>query len=304
MGSRAEIVVIDAGTQRKFYTHWGARSLHLDLLPGAQSALRFVAAQEEVQNWIYDLEAAAVIDVDRRMLLWYSSVCEERPIRSAVFETMRETWPDWCLHWAEFREVDLSDYCAGRWPQCIVTVVGADKSRVYTPAIDLTQLLEQGPVLVDVITGWEEANRLSTMPAYGLRLDPARKSGAWWSLGDNSGVLEAITGQWRGWSWENWDDRLAKATAAADPGPHPELMNAFRALSESFERHQLIDAGTEASAALLNATNWLHDLARTAGQTVTTIEDNAFTHRPIELSPTELNDTRQAIAAATIRSQP
>ncbi|WP_433656863.1 hypothetical protein ACQPW1_36250 [Nocardia sp. CA-128927] len=83
-----------------------------------------------------------------------------------------------------------------------------------------------------------------------------------------------------------------------------EKDEALRSLSESFERHQLPDAGTGVSAALLNATGWLHDFARTAGQTLTTVEDNAFTHRPIELSPTQLTDTREAIATAAIRSQP
>ncbi|MFB8274416.1 hypothetical protein [Nocardia colli] len=304
MGSRAEIVVIDAGTQRKFYTHWGARALHLDLLPGALSALRFATAQEEVENWIYNLEAAAVIDVDNRMLLWHSSACKEDAIRCAVFETMRETWPNWSIQWAEFQERDLIDYCTGRWPQCIITVVAPDKPRLYTPAIDLVHLLEQGPALVDVIAGWKRADRLPTMPPYGLHLDPAQQCGAWWAFDNNSTVLDAIAEHWRDWRWENWNNRMAKILTMTDPGPPADVMKAFQSLSESFEQHQLLDAGTEASAALLNMTDWLQDLTRSAGQAPTTIEDNAFTHRPIELSPTELNDTREAIARAALRSAP
>jgi hypothetical protein len=304
MGSRAEIVVIDQGTQQKYYTHWGAQSLHLDLLPGAQAALRFATAQRQVENWVYDLEAAAVLDLDGRMLLWYSDECKERAIRSAVFETMRISWPDWIVHWAEFRERDLIDYCAGRWPQCIVTVVGGDKARLYTPAVDLATLLEQGPALVETIAGWEEANRLSTMPEHGLQLDPAQKSGAMWTVGGSSSAVEAIAEQWPGWSWENWDDRLAKAASEIDPGPDPELAEAFQNLSENFDRHQLLDAGTEAAAGLLNATDRIHSFAKAAGLTLETVEDNAFTHRPIELSPAELADTREAIAAAALRSLP
>lgn len=86
---------------------------------------------------------------------------------------MQEAWPDWSVHWAEFQERDSIDYCAGRWPRCIVTVVGPDKPRLYTPAIDLAYLLEQGPALVDVIAGWKHADRLPTMLPSGLHLDPA-----------------------------------------------------------------------------------------------------------------------------------
>lgn len=78
----------------------------------------------------------------------------------------------------------------------------------------------------------------------------------------------------------------------------------FRNLAESFDRHQIIDSGTEASAALLTATARIGELARAAGATVKTLEDNAFTHRPIDLTPAEIADTREAIAAAALRSLP
>ncbi|RJO74854.1 hypothetical protein D5S18_15590 [Nocardia panacis] len=304
MGSRAEIVVIDEGAQRRYYTHWGAQSLHLDLLPGVLPALRFAAAQKHVEGWVGDLEAAAVIDVDNRFLLWFAGGCEESAIRSAVFETMSVTWPDWCIHWAGYREADLIDYCAGRWPQCVVTVSDVERVRLYTPAIDLATLLEQGPALIEIIAGWNEAKRLPTMPKHGLHLDLAQQSGAVWTFGGSSDALETIADQWPGWRWEDWGDRAVREAVEADSGPDPELAGAFETLSESFTRHQQLDTGTEAAAELLRVQTWMKDFAQVGGFTLETIEDNAFAHRPVELTPAELADAYEAIAAAALRARP
>lgn len=103
-------------------------------------------------------------------------------------------------------------------------------------------------------------------------------------MANNSSVLETIAEHWRDWRWENWDDRMVKVLTKTDPGPPSDLLKAFQSRSEIFEQHQLLDAGTEASAALLNLTDWLQDPTCSADQAPTTIEDNAFTHRPIELS--------------------
>lgn len=53
MGSRCVIVVIDSGVKRKYYTHWGGQSMHLDLLPGPAAAVRFATAQLSVATgWL------------------------------------------------------------------------------------------------------------------------------------------------------------------------------------------------------------------------------------------------------------
>ncbi|MGW6425902.1 hypothetical protein ACWF82_24780 [Nocardia sp. NPDC055053] len=86
-----------------------------------------------------------MIDLDRRMLLWNSLTCEEKCTRRAVFETMWITWPDWSIVWVGERDFDLNEYCAGRWPLCLVTVAGGPKARLYTSTFDLAALLEMGP---------------------------------------------------------------------------------------------------------------------------------------------------------------
>jgi hypothetical protein len=142
------------------------------------------------------------------------------------------------------------------------------------------------------------------VPRHGLYLDLPQRSGAVWTVGGSSGTLETIAEQWPGWSWDNWDERTSAIGRGADPGSGPRLAEAFQQLSESFERHQLLDAGTEAAAVLLRAADWIQGLGHAAGLTFTPVEDNAFTHRPVELSAAELADTREAIAAAALRMLP
>ncbi|TLG16531.1 hypothetical protein FEK35_04630 [Nocardia cyriacigeorgica] len=305
MGSRAEIVVIEQGQQRKYYTHWGAESLHLDLLPGPQAALRFATAQEQVERWVYDLEAAAVIDVDNKMLLWFSATCADNAMRSAVFETMLVTWRDWEVHWAGYRDRDLIDYCDGRWPRCMVTLAGAgEKDRLFTPPVELETLLSEGPALLDTIAGWEVANRIPTMLWNGVRLVPAEKTGWLWTFGGSSAALLDIAERWSGWTWQNLDDQVDTSALEAARQPAAGLAEAFTELSESFDQHQLIDKGTESSALLLRAEDWIGRFAEATGLTVTKLQDSAFIHRPIELSQTELTDTREAFVAAALRALP
>ncbi|MEU1984165.1 hypothetical protein [Nocardia sp. NPDC019395] len=302
MGSRAEIVTLERGKQQRFYTQWGGQSLHLDLLAGPGPALRFATAQRPVENWTADLEAAAVIDFDQRMLLWFSASCEESTLREAVFEVMSITWPGWRLHWAEYRELDLIDYCAGRWPECMVTLTDTTgRARFYMPPIDSGALLAEGPALVATVSGWDVAKRIPAMVMSGIDLDPVKRAGMVWSLDNSADSLVAeATVRWPGWTWESYPDR---ASTLPEPTPFadPELAVAFRELAASFDQHQLLDAGTAAAASLLRAAGRIRELMGSAGLTLETVEDNTFTHCPVDLSPAELADTREAITVAEQR---
>lgn len=302
MGSRAEIVILGQGNQQRFYTQWGGQSLHLDLLPGPGAALQFATAQRPIENWSHDLEAAAVIDFDRRWLLWFSAVCEESPLRSAVFEVMSITWPDWRVHWAGYRELDLIDYCAGRWPQCVVTIADSPGcARFYMPPLDPFALLDEGPVLIETAAAWDEAKRIPTMVMSGIGLDTAHRSGIVWSLDSSADALAAAaTVRWPGWTWESRPDR-ASALPGSTRDADSETRAAFRELAESFDRHQLIDAGTEAAASLSRTVGRVCEMAGAAGLSLETLEDNTFTHRPVDRSAAEIAETREAITAAEQR---
>jgi hypothetical protein len=268
-------------------------------LPGPGPAQRFATAQRPVENWSYGLEAAAVIDFDQRMLLWFSSTCEESALRTAVFEVMSITWPGWRLHWAGYRELDLIDYCAGRWPECVVTVRSTTgRTRLYMPSIASGDLLNEGPALVATVAGWDEAKRIPTVVTSGIDLDPGHRSGTVWSLDDSADALvAAAAARWPGWIWESRPDR-ASALSESIPSAGPELTAAFRNLAESFYQHQLVDAGTAAAASLLHAADRIRETMATAGSTLEIMEDNAFAHCPVDLSAAEIASTREAILAA------
>lgn len=235
MGLRAEITVIEHGKQQTYSTQRGGQSLHLDLLSGASPALRIATAQQPDANWISGLTAGAVIDIDKRMLLWYSNACEEHVLRTAVFETMDITWPDWFIHWAAHRYTDLKQYCAGQWPKCAIIFVRkqGQKGTLYMPAADLADLLEQGPALLQEIPRWPHTNRLATIPRDWVMLDvPCRSATVWTTYGESSSDFPAIFRRWPGW------ECIEAEGPKREFGPPPGLPQAFESLSKSFDAHQ------------------------------------------------------------------
>lgn len=237
-------------------------------------------------------------DLDQQVLLWFSVSCAEDAFRTAVFETMAITWPEWEVRWAAHREHGLTEYCAGRWRRCLVSVSGMG---CYAPTVDLASLIAQGPALVDMIAGWKQATRIAAVTVHGSYLDPAQQSGALWALDGTFGELAAIAAPWDGWTWEDWGHRFAEVDARHECSSGSEIAAAFAALSQSFDQHQLVDTGTEAIGVLMHATDRIKEAARAAGLTVEAVEDNTFGHRPIELSAAELADTCAAIAGAQLR---
>ncbi|NNH72801.1 hypothetical protein HLB23_23555 [Nocardia uniformis] len=164
--------------------------------------------------------------------------------------------------------------------------------------------MEQGPALIEAIAGRKVANRIPAMLWNGVQLDPVRKAGSLWAIGGSSSAMQEIAERWPGWTWTNLDDQVDMTALEAERHSAPERADAFRSLSECFDRHQLIDKGTESSALLLQTQDWLSGLCDTAGLSVTRLEDNAFAHHPIDLPPVELADTREAINAAELRCSP
>lgn len=200
MGSRCVIVVIESGVKRKYYTHWGGQSVHLDLLPGPAAAVRFATAQQSVDNWVADLEAAAVIDLDQRVLLWYSDSCDDAALRCGVLATMKDTWQDWVVYWAPAGDQDVVDYCAGRWRACAVIVIEDGRNRHYRTALSLTTLIGTGPALVDVVSEWEAAARPLVLPPRAVVLVPAERVGAHWALDDSAEDIDVVSAGWGEWT--------------------------------------------------------------------------------------------------------
>jgi hypothetical protein len=112
MGSRANYVVVDGSGYRVHYSHWGAQSLDLDLLPGPEHALAFIDAQERTDGeWLDDTwaEGAALVDTVRRELVWFGGFefAYMLPYRRACLAVLARTWPGWTIRWAHDELGDL-----------------------------------------------------------------------------------------------------------------------------------------------------------------------------------------------------
>ncbi|MFC9079243.1 hypothetical protein ACFTY7_20015 [Streptomyces sp. NPDC057062] len=74
MGARAQYVVVENDTWKRYFSHWAANRVVDDLLPGPAAATRCFRANQETDGWLDDVwcEGAALVDHDRRTLLWFA----------------------------------------------------------------------------------------------------------------------------------------------------------------------------------------------------------------------------------------
>ncbi len=118
MGQRANLLIVTGGAYELCYTHHRANTLDHDLFWGPDYALGFIRAQRRVTDadWLNDVwaEGGAVMDLDRRVLLWFGGegVLYEVPLRRAHTRLMAAVWAGWDVRWAEGGVVDLADYVA------------------------------------------------------------------------------------------------------------------------------------------------------------------------------------------------
>lgn len=73
MGARAQYVVVENGAWQRYFSHWAAGRVVDDLLPGPAAATRCFRARRKIDEWLDDVwcEGAALVDHDRRILLWF-----------------------------------------------------------------------------------------------------------------------------------------------------------------------------------------------------------------------------------------
>ncbi len=99
MGQRANLLIVTGGAYELCYTHHRANTLDHDLFWGPDYALGFIRAQRRVTDadWLNDVwaEGGAVMDLDRRVLLWFGGegVLYEVPLRRAHTRLMAASWP-------------------------------------------------------------------------------------------------------------------------------------------------------------------------------------------------------------------
>ena len=115
MGQRANLIVVERGVTDVYYTHHRANTLDEDLFWGPEYALGFIRDQRKSEDgellddvWA---EGGAVMDVDRRSLLWFGGedICCDVTLRRVHGKLMARVWTGWIINWAEGGVADLAD---------------------------------------------------------------------------------------------------------------------------------------------------------------------------------------------------
>jgi hypothetical protein len=317
MGARAQYVVVENGAWQRYYSHWAANRVVHDLLPGPAAATRCFRANREIDEWLDDLwcEGAALVDHDRRTLLWFA-FADNWADHLAARSVLARTWPGWDVRFAHDGMGDLTHHLGlGRdltrtpgWfetfepsgftsseytdPCSVVSLRLPDGSvRAWGSNSEPVEHLAGGPRLVDLIAASSATPALTDMPYGGVHFDPQARTVSLWAVQTVAGVHD-----WPLPGWEDWapdfrgDDhtRQAGLLPAGFPFPSPPLTAALRNLGDG-----LADPEPGMSAPLARA-------AGASGPDGTTPVVNPAAlvpHEPADPTPAELAAVRGAIDA-------
>jgi hypothetical protein len=208
----------------------------LDLAYGSEAAVRCFRALAPVadelrrvpEGWLDDVwcEGAALVDRDRRVLLWFTDPSEEWVDQIVARDVLELTWPGWDVRWAFDGVGDLQEYLGlgreftreppseekpsgwwrplddgdaprilltGRQSDGVVGVWGSDQT--------VADQLIGGSGLLGVLNehGGSGLLALDDMVEGGIHLDPTTRSVRVWSA---AAVIGLHRWPWRG--WEGW----------------------------------------------------------------------------------------------------
>ncbi len=202
MGARAQYVVVENGTWQRYYSHWAANRVADDLLPGPAAATRCFRANREIDEWLDDVwcEGAALVDHDRRVLLWFADVGSWAD-HLAARAVLARTWPGWDVRFAHDGLGDLTHHLGiGRdltrspgWfetfepsgfpyteyaePSSVVSLRLPDGSvRAWGSDWEPIDHLAGGPGLLDPIVASPPTPALTDMPDGGVHFDPQTRT--------------------------------------------------------------------------------------------------------------------------------
>ncbi|MFC1407678.1 hypothetical protein ACEZCY_00090 [Streptacidiphilus sp. N1-12] len=254
MGARANYVVVENGAWTLHYSHWGAGRLATDLAHGPAAATRCFRANSPVpqdeqriaDSWLNDVwcEGAALVDHDRRQLLWFTDPGEGWAEYTARREVLARMWPGWEVRWAHDGLGDLqarlglgrdftrtpgtaeSDSWAPLWVEpeddddvtVLVTVRQPDGSvRARGGCLDPFLQLIGGQGLLGLLPADSPEPALAAMPDGGIHLDPESRTIGLWTTRVAFGLYHRPLRGWDGWTLEFWgDDHTRQAEQAGD----------------------------------------------------------------------------------------
>lgn len=246
MGQRANLVIVRNGDWQLYYDHWCANRLDVELFWGPRLAVEFVEQLDPKDSpyWTDErwCEGAAIIDVDRHCLRFFSSgdwVYRNIPYRRAYLALMKETWPGWEIDWAHQGILSITRYLGlpdesfliGSQTDVNAPIDGGSASderfRILTefPEDNLTLLtttangiarvgrvygddrsLMLGPAQFETLPEIDVSQSFAwegEMPEGGVHVDFDRKSLNFWFAIDTPAVEERAAAGWPGWEI-NW----------------------------------------------------------------------------------------------------
>ncbi|WP_190212304.1 hypothetical protein [Kitasatospora indigofera] len=261
MGSRANYVVVEGGDWSLHRSHWGAGRVATDLAHGPAAAGRCFRANSRVDDalrtdpdgWLDDVwcEGAALVDHDRRTLLWYCDETSGWARYAAQAAVLARTWPGWEIRWASDGLGDLHDHLGlgrgfGRaaakppeagephwWPPgedetCTLLTVRRPDGRVraWGSWAEVVEQLGGGEALLGLLPDDAPAPELTAMPDSGIHFDQLTRTVGVWTTVPALGLLPWPLPGWEGWELCLWGDDHTRQTAASDgavPLPRTDL---------------------------------------------------------------------------------
>jgi hypothetical protein len=230
MGQRANLVIVQHQDWRLYYDHWCANRLDTEMFWGPDLAAEFIEQREPLSDgdqWLDEVwcEGAAVLDEDRKVLVWYGGedIMYDILYRRAFLELMKCQWQGWEIRWAVGGIVEVgaylglpaSNFLVDRNPEAgyqvlaeypeenntLVTVRQQGRclaARVYGNA----EALELGPSQLGMLLAAERETSLlwnGEMPEGGLHIDMDAQSLYYWRADPAAGIEDRVGFSWSGW---------------------------------------------------------------------------------------------------------
>lgn len=310
-------MVVENGAWRRYYSHWAANRVVSDLLPGPAAATRGFRANRETDEWLDDVwcEGAALVDHDRRILLWFA-FAESWADHLAARAVLARTWPGWDIRFAHDGMGDLTHHLGlGRdltrapgwfetsepfWsadtedtkPWSVLSLRLPDGSvRAWGSGRELMEHVAEGPGLIDLLHASSATPVPTDMPYGGVHLDPQTRTLSLWAVETVTGIHNRTLPGWENWVLDfRGDDHTQQACLlpADFPFPHPPLAAALRRLSDN-----LGTPPPDTSALLARATGTPHP----QGTTPVVNPAALVPHEPADPTPAELAQLRTALDA-------
>jgi hypothetical protein len=323
MGARAQYVVVENGAWQRYYSHWAANRVVDDLLPGPVAATRCFRANQEIDEWLDDVwcEGAALVDHDRRILLWFA-FADSWADHIAARAVLDRTWPGWDVRFAHDGMGDLTHHLgldryltrAPGWfetfepsgfagteytePSSVVSLRLPDGSvRAWGSDWESMDHLAGGPGLIDLIAASPPTPALTAMPYGGVHFDPQAHTVSLWAVQTVVGIHNWPLPRWETWSLDfRGDDHTQQARLLPSDFrlPQPPLTAALRRLSDGLGTPPPDNGPLLADAAAV----------RGPEGTVPVVNPAALIpHEPADPTPAEVSALRAALDALVVGAE-